>query len=298
LRDVYFGEEHLHTQNSFDAFTVGVTNTWEDAYRYGRGEAIVLSTTGEVIQRRTPYDFIAITDHAEYFGVLKDLPNPESPLSDSEFARGFSAALKDPGAGTKYIDMLIGSLLTNSPLEEYVTPEVVASNWQKYLNTADDFYEPGKFTTLYAYEWTSIPNGQNMHRNVFFKDEAPTVPFSSFNSILPEDLWTYMEIQRSSGIETFAIPHNSNVSDGQMFSPNKFLGGPMDSRYARRQQVNEPLFEIIQTKGQSEAHPLLSPNDEFAGFEQFPNMINVGLPSQVKYGFFRQALADGFRYEE
>ncbi|NNG15266.1 MAG: DUF3604 domain-containing protein, partial [Gemmatimonadales bacterium] len=114
----------------------------------------------------------------------------------------------------------------------------------------------------------------------------------------PEDLWTYLEVQRNMGIETFAIPHNSNVSDGWMFSPNKFHGGPIDERYARRRQLNEPLFEIAQTKGQSDAHPVLSPNDEFAEFEMFSNMINVGVPSAVKYGFFRQALADGLKFEK
>ena len=108
-----------------------------------------------------------------------------------------------------------------------------------------------------------------MHRNVFFKDKAAAAPFSSFDSIYPEDLWTYLEFQRNQGVEVFAIPHNSNVSNGWMFSENKFLDGPMDASYTRRQAANEPLFEMAQTKGQSETHPILSPNDEFAGFEQF-----------------------------
>ena len=116
--------------------------------------------------------------------------------------------------------------------------------------------------------------------------------------IFPADLWTYQEVQRNEGHDNLAIPHNGNVSDGWMFSPNKFHGGPMDARYAQRRQLNEPLFEMIQTKGASETHPWLSPNDEFAGFELFPNMINVGKPSAIKYGYVRQALADGLRYEE
>ena len=305
LKNVYFGEQHMHTRNSFDAFTVGST-TWEQAYRYGMGEEITHPTTGEKIKRRTPYDFVAITDHSEYFGVLKDLVDPESPLSRSDFARGFADGMKNPeGAGAKYVTQLIGTLLANEPMPEYVTPELVKSNWQKYVETANRFNQPGKFTTLIAYEWTSIPNGQNMHRNVFFRDKAPVAPFSSFDSQLPQDLWTYLEIQRMAGIETFAIPHNSNVSDGWMFSPNmptsvstSFQGEPMDARYARRQQFNEPLFEIAQIKGTSDTHPLLSPNDEFADFELFPNMVNIGLPSQVKHGFYRQALGDGFRVEK
>jgi hypothetical protein len=138
-----------------------------------------------------------------------------------------------------------------------------------------------------------------MHRNVFFRgDTGPAVPFSAFDSIYPEDLWTYMEVQRNQGLDCLAIPHNGNVSDGWMYSPNKFLGGPMDARYAKRRQANEPLTEIIQTKGSSDTHPLFSPNDEFASFELFPNMINVGQPSQIKYGYIRQALADGMALED
>jgi hypothetical protein len=136
-----------------------------------------------------------------------------------------------------------------------------------------------------------------MHRNVFFKDKAAAVPFSAFDSVQPEDLWTYLEIQRNQGIDVFAIPHNSNVSDGWLFSPNKFLAGPMDTRYAKRQQANEPLFEIHQTKGNSEAHPWLSPNDEFANFEPFPSLISLGTPSQIKGGFYRQGLVEGMKLE-
>jgi hypothetical protein len=305
LRNVYFGEQHMHTRNSFDAFTIGVRQTWEEAYRYGMGEEITLSTTGEKIQRRTPYDFVAITDHSEYYGVLKDLVDPDSPLSQSDFAKGFTAGIKDPKEGGKYVSQLIGTLMTNSPMPEYVKPELVKGNWARFVQTANKFNQPGKFTTLIAYEWTSIPNGQNMHRNVFFRDKAPAAPFSSFDSNIPEDLWTYLEVQRNAGIETFAIPHNANVSDGRMFNPYKqttvdvvFQGEPMDARYAERQQFNEPLFEIAQLKGQSDTHPWLSPNDEFANFELFPNLIGIGLPSQVRYGFFREALGTGMGLEK
>jgi hypothetical protein len=297
-RQVYFGEQHMHTRNSFDAFTAGVTQTWEDAYRFAMGEEIELSTTKQKMKRRTPYDFVAITDHSEYYGVLKDLIDPTNPLSKSEFARTLQKMGTDPAAAGPAVQKLIQTLVQNDPMKEYVTPELRTGNWKKFIATADKFYKPGKFTTLYAYEWTSIPNGANMHRNVFFRETPPAVPFSSFDSIYPEDLWTYLEIQRNQGIECIAIPHNSNVSDGWMFSPNKFLGGPMDTRYARRQAANEPLFEICQTKGNSEAHPWLSPNDEFADFEQFASLISLGTPSAVKHGFYRQALVDGMKLED
>ena len=305
LKNVYFGEEHMHTRNSFDAFTVGVSATWEDAYRFAMGEEIELSTTGEKMKRRTPYDFVTITDHSEYFGVLKDLVNPASPLSKTDLAKQLAQGKTDPAAAKAAVSMLIGSLVSNSPLEEFVTPELLVSNWQNFVETADKFYKPGEFTTLYGFEWTSIPNGRNMHRNVFFRDKPPVVPFSSFNSIEPEDLWTYLEINRNQGIKCFAIPHNSNVSNGWMFSDRKFQGkvgtdgGKIDARYARRQQENEPLLEMFQTKGGSEAHPILSPNDEFADFEQFPNLINLGVPAKITSGaFVRQGLVVGMRIED
>lgn len=311
LKNVYFGEQHLHTRNSFDAFTVGVSATWDDAYNFAKGKEIKLSTTGKPMKRRTPYDFVAITDHSEYFGVLKEFSDPKSDLSKTDFAKQIVAGIKDPSKAGPAVQKLIQTLVKHEPIPDYVTPELRRSIWQKFIATADKHNEPGKFTALYAYEWTSIPNGANMHRNVFFKDKPASAPFSSFDSVLPQDLWTYLEIQRDlEGIEVFAIPHNSNVSDGWMFSVNKFmgtpkdikyasrnLGEPMNARYAKRQNVNEPLFEIHQTKGNSEAHPLLSPNDEFANFEPFPSLISLDSPSQIKGGFYRQGLVEGMILE-
>jgi uncharacterized protein DUF3604 len=306
LKNVYFGEQHMHTRNSFDAFTLGVSATWDDAYKFAKGEEVKLSTNGTPMKRKTPYDFVAITDHSEYYGVLKEFKNPKSELSKSDFAKSVVEGVDDPSKAGPAVQKLIQTLVQSDPLPEYVTPELRQGMWQKFIKTADKHNDPGKFTTLYAYEWTSIPNGANMHRNVFFKDKAAAVPFSSFDSVQPEDLWTYLEIQRAQGIDVFAIPHNSNVSDGWMFSPNKFQGfqgqpafsgGPIDAKYARRQQANEPLFEIHQTKGNSEAHPWLSPNDEFANFEPFPSLISLGTPSAIKGGFYRQGLVEGMKIE-
>jgi hypothetical protein len=184
-------------------------------------------------------------------------------------------------------------------MPEYVTPQMLQDNWARYVSVANKYNDPGKFTALIAFEWTSIPNGRNMHRNVFWRnDTGPKAPFSAFDSIYPRDLWTYLEAHRNEGLDNFAIPHNGNVSDGWMYSPNEFLGGPMDARHAELQARNEPLTEIIQTKGSSDTHPALSPNDEFADFELFPNLINVGQPSQIKYGYIRQGLVEGMILED
>ena len=299
-RKVYFGEQHLHTAASPDAFAVGTRGTWADAYDWALGKEVTLSTTGEKMKKSTPYDFVAITDHAEYFGVMPRLIDPKDPLAKSEFAK----KLQNPGKGAmtdphSAISTILRSLITSTPMPEYVTPQLLQENWAKYVKVANQYNDPGKFTTLIAYEWTSIPNGRNMHRNVFFRnDTGPKAPYSAFDSYHPEDLWTYLEVQRNAGNDTFAIPHNGNVSDGWMYSPNEFLGGPMDARYAKRQALNEPLTEIIQTKGSSDTHPLLSPNDEFASFELFQNMINVGQPSQIKYGYIRQGLVEGMILED
>jgi len=299
LKNVYFGEQHIHTENSPDAFAIGTRGTWDDVYNYALGKEVKLSTTGATIKKKTPYDFVGITDHSEYFGVMPALIDPKNPLSKSAFAK----KLQDPNEKmtdpTSAISIILGSILTSVPMPEYVKDVELRDNWTEFVKIANKYNDPGKFTAFISYEWTSIPNGRNMHRNVYFRDDTgPVVPFSSFDSYYPQDLWTYQEIQRNEGHENLAIPHNGNVSDGWMFSPNKFLGGPMDARYAKRQALNEPLFEMLQTKGSSDTHPVLSPNDEFADFELFANMINVGQPSQIVNGFYRQGLAEGMILEE
>ena len=299
LNNVYFGEQHLHTSASPDAFAVGTRGTWDDAYRYAKGEEIKLSTTGEMVKKRTPYDFVAITDHAEYFGVMPRLIDPKDLLSKSDFAKKLQDKNAKMTDSTSAVSIILHSILTSTGMPEYVKPLMLQENWQRYVEAANKHNDPGKFTALIAYEWTAIPNGRNMHRNVFWRsDTGPKAPYSAFDFYYPEDLWTYQEVQRNMGNENFAIPHNGNVSDGWMYAPNEFLDGPMDARYAQRQALNEPLTEIIQTKGSSDTHPLLSPNDEFADFELFENMINVGQPSQVKYGYYRQGMVEGMILED
>jgi len=293
LKNVYFGEQHLHTSASPDAFALGTRGTWADAYEWALGKEVKLSTTGETMKKSTPYDFVAITDHAEYFGVMPEMMNPENPLSKSELGKRLQK--NDPTA----INTILSSIITSTADPEFIKPDLLQDNWAKYVEVANRYNAPGKFTTLLGFEWTSIPNGRNMHRNVFWRnDTGPKVPFSAFDSYYPRDLWTYQQSQREAGNENFAIPHNGNVSDGWMYSPNEFLGGPMDARYAEMQARNEPLTEIIQSKGSSDTHPWMSPNDEFANFELFANMINVGQPSQIKYGFIRQGLVEGMILED
>jgi hypothetical protein len=299
LKNVYFGEQHLHSEMSPDAYAVGVRQKMEDAYRYGMGEEITLSTTGEKIKKSTPYDFVALTDHAEYLGVFTERSDPKSPLSSNPLAKLInSPKVADKNKAASEVIASITSADPQGPFLDFVSPEIIRSNWKRHVDAANKYNKPGSFTTLIAFEWTSIPNSQNLHRNVFFRDAGPEVPYSSIDSVDPEDLWTYLEIQRNAGHETFAIPHNGNVSNGLMYAPTNYRGDPIDARYARRRALNEPLTEIVQTKGSSDTHPSLSPNDEFADFEQFPNLIGTSRVSKIENGYIRQALSDGLMHEE
>lgn len=300
LNNVYFGEQHLHSEMSPDAYAMGVRQKMEDAYRYGMGEEITLSTTGEKIRKATPYDFVALTDHAEYLGVFPELGDPKSPLSKNPLAKLINSPNTDDQ--NKAASEVIASITSGTPegtFKEFVSSKIIRSNWKRHVDTANKYNKPGEFTTLIAFEWTSIPDSQNMHRNVFFRDNTgPDAPYSSFDSVDPEDLWTYLEVQRTAGHETFAIPHNGNVSNGLMYAPTNYRGDPIDERYAKRRALNEPLTEIVQTKGSSDTHPSLSPNDEFADFEPFPNLIGTSIVSKVKNGYIRQALTDGLLHEQ
>jgi len=300
LNNVYFGEQHLHSEMSPDAYAVGVRQKQDDAYRYAMGEEITLSTTGEKIKKETPYDFVALTDHAEYLGVFTQLSEPNSPLANNPLAKLITSPnVDDKNKAASEVIASITSANPEGPFVDFVSPEIIRSNWKRHVDTANKYNKPGEFTTLIAFEWTSIPDSQNLHRNVFFRgNTGPEVPYSSFDSVDPEDLWTYLEIQRNAGHETFAIPHNGNVSNGLMYAPTNYRGDPIDERYAKRRQLNEPLTEMIQTKGASETHPSLSPNDEFADFEMFPNLIGTSRVSKVKNGYIRQALTDGLLHEQ
>jgi hypothetical protein len=208
----------------------------------------------------------------------------------------------DEKKGDEAFGKLAVTLTENKPDPNFDDPEIIKSAWQKHIDITNKHYEPGKFTTLIAFEWTSIPINQNLHRNVFFRDDkGPVMPFSAFDSDRPEDLWTYIETQRDMGHEVFAIPHNGNLSNGLMFAPRTSEGQPIGARYAERRASIEVATEIIQVKGQSDTHPALSPNDEFAGFErQYRNMIGTNPPvlSRINYGYVREGLINGVGYQE
>ena len=216
LNNVYFGEQHLHTSDSPDAFAMGTRNTPDDAYRFCKGEAIKKLVDGTTVQKKTPYDWCAVTDHAVFMGMLPlMLDKSNKSLHDSEIGKLINSGKPEDGA--KAFQTIITAVSAGTPPPYLMDPKTMSTVWEKQKATTNKHNDPGKFTTLIAYEWTSIPFAQNLHHNVFFRDDkGPQTVFSALDSVKREDLWTYQEVQRAMGHENFSIPHNANVSNGLM----------------------------------------------------------------------------------
>lgn len=298
VRRAFFGELHLHTSYSFDAYGLSESRTDPDlAYRFARGEAV--EYLGRKVRRHEPLDFMAVTDHAEYLGFLNQLDDPQGTLSHSEFGQRYreeQARAKNPG---DLVARVIRLLLDPANREQLAELQARRSAWLRTIEMANTNYQPGRFTTLIGYEWTSHPeNRYNLHRNVIFRDERAPLPFTAIDSLRPEDLWTYLEANRVQGFEALAIPHNANASEGHMFGWVDSDGRSIDGAYARRRALNEPLNEIYQGKGQSETLPALSPNDEFANFEVLDRLVpRLDLPGSPPGSYVRDALGRGLLIE-
>ncbi len=269
---VYFGDTHHHTMNSGDAFAGGNRLGPEEAYRLARGEEVVTSS-GIAAKMGRPLDFLVISDHAEGLGLMTQVYEGNPAFTADPTAKRWGEMMKAGGAdAAKAANEIVSAQANNKLPPMFKDPKVVGpimkSVWEKYTATAEKYNEPGKFTAMIGYEWTSVPKGNNLHRNVLFRDgkaKADQVfPFSSWNSEDPEKLWAWMEgYEKKTGGKLLAIPHNANLSNGRMFELTTFTGGPLTREYAQARQRWEPLQEIIQTKGTSESHPLVAPADEF-----------------------------------
>jgi Protein of unknown function (DUF3604) len=300
-RDAYFGQTHSHTSWSVDAYLIGNhLTTPEDAYKYSLGQPVKHPAGFDVQIKGRPLDFHGVTDHSEYAGTIALANDPTSELSKQPIAQKLKA--NTPEEFNKIFQWIAGSLAKHQPIKELVSPEVAGTVWKQVIAIADKYYQPGKFTTFVAYEWTSAPDFRNMHRNVFFKDskKVPALPFTAIDSLHPEDLWNWMDAQRKTGIELLAISHNANLSDGIMFPlevDNK--GRPIDAAWAQQRINNEPLTEIHQVKGTSETHPGLSPNDEFANYEIMNFLIGVdNSTSKLNGSYIREAYQNGLAMQE
>ena len=291
-RQVLFGETHLHTVLSFDSYIFGNRNTPDDAYRYAKGETIQ-HPAGFDMTLTDPLDFQSVTDHAIYLGMLPAMHDPKLKVSKHPISLEMRKA-KSQQERIGAFQKLFPYLNKSDRPDELVDESVMQSAWADIIRAANRHNEPGKFSTLIGYEFTSGPEQQNLHRNVFFRgDKAPSLPFSRIMSPNPEDLWAWMDGLRDKGMDTIAVPHNSNGSNGLMFMTKKWNGSLMDREYAETRMRNEPIVEVTQVKGDSETHPLLSPNDEYADFETMPFRIGGWVPSQPDGSYVRQAYLRG-----
>lgn len=301
-RRAFFGELHLHTTLSFDAWTRGTKVTPDMAYKFARGETVMvpasqvaaeqgLSGRRDVPARRAwPLDFTAVTDHSEYLGAVAQLDAPDSGFAKTEFGKRLAAG----GRAAFFAAARIIEGGKGPDADSMKAAAADANAWAVEVKAANANYQPGKFTTFIAYEWTASPGqGVHMHRNVIFNaDHAPN-PFTGVDSNKPEDLWKYLDAARKQGVDVLAIPHNSNLSDGRDFDWNMSDGRPIDAAYAMDRALNEPLVEIAQTKGSSDTTPQLSPNDEFANFEIMDRIYKGETETKQHGSFVREAFGRG-----
>ena len=284
-----FGDLHVHTRYSFDAYLFGTLTTPDDAYRFAKGEAIE-HAGGFDIQLDRPLDFYAVTDHAFYLGMFSAWRDPAHPDADDPAVKQCAYASTNAERGAAFRGCF-PTLAAKGRREDSL------SAWAAIQDAAARHNAPGEFTTFIGYEYTSSRDG-NLHRNVFYRGaDVPEIPFSRIDSLNPEDLWAWMDAQRENGIDAIAIPHNSNGSNGNMFQLTKFAGEPMDAAYAEQRMRNEPLVEITQVKGTSDTHPFLSMNDEWADFEIFPYQIASWSKSRPQGSYVREAWLNGLALE-
>lgn len=309
-RYAYFGDLHVHTTYSMDAFQFGTLATPDDAYRYAQGE-MIKHPGGFDMQLQRPLDFYAVTDHGIYLGVVRAGADTSTEISGypaMQSIHNLNAAenLTLESVPTRNFRAFIGqftrAIAGSEPLKSEVD-RIMRSTWADEIQAADRHYQPGKFTTFAAYEFsTTKPDGGSMHRNVVFRDteSLPAMPFNRLMSLDPEDLWTWMDdLREDEGVESLAIPHNSNKSNGQMFALTTWAGDPMTLEHNEKRMRNEPLVEITQVKGTSETHPALSMNDEWAGFEIDPYVAGGGGLRIAKPagGYVRDAMKQGLALE-
>ncbi|TLU64146.1 DUF3604 domain-containing protein [Thalassotalea litorea] len=298
--NVYFGDTHLHTSWSTDSGMAGATLTPDDAYRFAMGETVT-SNLGWRTQLRRPLDFIVVADHAENLGLADFIRREDPILMANEQGKKWVEMTK---AGKGYDAFLEWIRAEDNDLID--DPKMVKSAWDKVTTNADKYNRPGVFTAFHGFEWTSHPNGNNLHRVVIFRDDKEktnqVLPYSQFDSVDAEDLWKYMQTyEDKTGGKVLAIPHNGNLSNGFMFDTKTLSGDPITEAYAKNRMKWEPIVEVTQQKGDGETHPFLSPDDAFADFETMDaGNISGKVPKtkdMLPGEYARSALKEGLKQE-
>lgn len=299
LRNAYFGETHMHTSYSLDAYIGGARLDHDGAYRYARGEAVTVD--GIEKARRRPLDFVAISDHAEYIGEMYSTMTAGAPGHDQELLqqlRGLTTLEEKQEWFLKYVvNNTRGANPTHPPF--FAGPETTSSAWAVMVKSAEKHNDPGVFTALIAFEWSGAPGGGNLHRNVIYRDSVvPDLPVSSFEMRREDALWKWMAEHEAKGSKALAIPHNSNASKQMMFPDVDAAGDPIDLEYAQTRQHFEPLIEMMQIKGNSEVHRKFWAADEFADFENADSIQKYSGRTFHKSDFVREGLKHGLAIEQ
>lgn len=302
-----FGDTHLHTKFSFDAGTFGVRLGPDDAYRFAKGEKVT-STGGLETQLSTPLDFLVVSDHSENLGFFDMLERGDERIVSNPQGKRWHEAVK--AGGQEAVDAALEIIKSYSggtfPPDLMLSREDGKGSWLAMIDAAEKHNAPGKFTTFIGYEWTSMPNSQNLHRVVILRDgkdkASKILPFSAVDSDDPEKLWDAMETyEKKLGGKALAIAHNGNLSNGLMFALTTQEGKELDAAYSERRMKFEPLYEVTQIKGDGETHPFLSPNDEFADFETWDKgNLDASIPKKKEMlagEYAREALKTGLAVE-
>jgi hypothetical protein len=299
LKEAYFGETHIHTAYSLDAYIGGARLTPDAAYRFAKGEEVEVN--GQRFRLHRALDFAAVTDHAEYIGEMYSTMTAGAPGHDQDLLkqlRGLNTLEERENWFTEYVvKSNRGTTPQHPPF--YAGPGTTSAAWQEILAANERNYEPGKFTTIPAFEWSAAPKGGNLHRNVFFRDmNVPASPMSYIDINREDGLWDWMASLEKQGMHVIAVPHNSNASKGMMFPAVDAAGKPIDAAYARRRARFEPLIEMMQIKGNSEVHRNFWAEDEFAGFENADSIQDYSGRTFTKLNFVRAGLIQGLAYEQ
>jgi len=320
-RALLWGDTHLHTAYSFDAFLNGNRSAVPDtAYRWAKGLPVVHPYHRARVQLATPLDFLVVADHAEYLGVLRKLYYgvDHDPGAGADFAQQLRAGIDSGQGAALFAGVLPAAEVapgeTRDPVTETGQPNQLPvagegellrrDAWSETTAAADRHNEPGRFTAMIGWEWSSLPNGANLHRVVMTSADGATarrfMPYGSRDSSYPEDLWAWLEATTdATGAEFVAIPHNPNISKGYMFGATALDGTPYTAESARTRARWEPVAEVTQYKGDSETHPALSPDDPFADFETYESYIQTNYQSYVPSvgDYARSALRRGLEIE-
>jgi hypothetical protein len=306
----FFGDTHLHTSFSMDAGAFGARLGPKDAYRFARGEQVI-SSTGQPAKLSRPLDFLVVTDHSDNMGFFPDLFAGKPDLLADATGRKWYNLIQSGKGEEAAIEIIVAFSHGTFPKDLMYFPGTRAyrSAWQETIAAAEQYNEPGRFTAFIGYEWTSNTGGNNLHRNVIFRDNGdkasqvePFTVYPPYGSDNPAELWKWMgAYEQKTGGSVLAIAHNGNLSNGLMFPVVEAFGKRLDREYVEQRAKWERLYETTQTKGTGEAHPFLSPNDEFAAFEIWDKGNLDGSVAKKKemleFEYARSAYKNGLKLE-